>query len=251
MTELTNTPTSGATPGSGRLVSAPAEPLSIGGRSYPAETVVRLLEPFVSEDRRARIEEVLAQRTRSVIPVIEGVHDLGNVGAVIRSAEGLGCQELHLIDRGDRFKKSRRTSQGAQKWIDLVKWSATDECIRHLKDRGYRVLATHLASGKPLDRFDFTEPTAIVFGNEADGVSVETLAASDDRCFIPMAGFARSFNVSVAAAIALYHVQRDRTRRLGTHGDLTDDDRLSLRARYYAGSVSAAGQILRRLASSV
>lgn len=223
------------------------DPLVIAGRSYPAATVVRLLGPFISDERKERIESVLEQRTRSVIPVIEGVHDLGNIGAVIRSAEGLGCQELHLIDRAEKYKKSRRTSQGAEKWIELNRWADSTACVRHLKDRGYTVLVTHPDDGKPLDTFDFDQPTALVFGNEAEGVSEDVLSLADDRCYIPMAGFAQSFNVSVAAAVVLYHVYRRRVERRGASGDLSDEDKNALRALYYSRSVQAAGQILKGL----
>lgn len=221
----------------------------VGGRRYDPETVARLLEPFVSEERRARIEAVLEQRTRTIIPVIEGVHDLGNVGAVVRSAEGLGYQELHVIDRGDVYKKSKRTSQGAEKWVDLVRWNDTKECVQHLRDRRLRILVTHLEAGQPLESFDFSVQTAVVFGNEADGVSSEMLELADARCFIPMVGFAQSFNVSVAAAVTLYHIRQSRIARIGTHGDLQDRERLALRARFYAKSVGAAGKILGRLKS--
>ncbi len=230
------------------LTGREPEVLTFGGRSYSPERVVELLDPFVSDERKTRIEEVLASRTRSVVPVVEGVHDLGNVGAIIRSAEGLGCQELHVIDRGDRFKKSRRTSQGAEKWIDLHKWSDPIACVESLRSRGYTIVVTHFEGAIALDAIDFAEPTAIVFGNEADGVSPEMLEAADQRCVIPMFGFAQSFNVSVAVAVSLYHALRAR-RRNGRLGDLQPNDLVVLKAKYYARSVQAAGQILKRLAS--
>ncbi|MGA7304965.1 MAG: RNA methyltransferase [Rhodothermales bacterium] len=232
-----------------RIPNRASDPLVIGGKAYRAETVVRLLEPFLSDERKARIELVLAQRTRSVIPVIEGVHDLGNIGAVIRSAEGLGYQELHVIDRVEKYKRSRRTSQGAEKWIDLQRWPDAASCVKHLNARGYRIVVTCLEGGTPIDAFDFTRPTAIVFGNELEGVSRELLSIADDRLFIPMLGFAQSFNISVAAAVALYHVQRLRVERLGKQGDLSEEEIDALRAVYYSLSVQSASKVLRHLSA--
>ena len=64
-----------------------------------------------------------------------------------------------------------------------------------------------------------------------------------------MRGFAQSFNVSVAVALSLYHALRARRRTYGQIGDLDEIDLILLRARYYARSVQAAGQILKRLSS--
>lgn len=221
----------------------------IDGRRYDPLAVVDVLAPFVSEERKSRIEVVVANRTRSIVPVIEGVHDLGNIGAVIRSAEGLGFLELHVVDRGDTLKKTRRTSQGAEKWIDVVKWTDAGACARQFRDRGYRVVVTHVEDGTSIEALDFSNPIALVFGNEADGVSSEMLELADDRCFIPMYGFAQSFNVSVAAAIALYHARAVRSGGGSDMGLLTEPERLELRARYYARSVQHASRILKRMTS--
>jgi tRNA (guanosine-2'-O-)-methyltransferase len=70
------------------------------------------------------------------------------------------------------------------------------------------------------------------------------LAACDDRCVIPIGGFVQSFNISVAAAVSLYHVREDRIRRLGAHGDLSPNDRTRLRADFYIRALRNAQSIL-------
>jgi tRNA (guanosine-2'-O-)-methyltransferase len=194
-----------------------------------------------------RIEEVLANRTTTVVPVIEGVYDLGNVSAVIRSSEALGYQSVHVVESSEEFKSSPRTTQGSDKWLDITRWDKSRDCVAHLKKLGYRVVVTHLEASMPLDDIDFTTPAALVFGNEANGVSDEMLAAADGRCIIPMLGFVESFNVSVAAAVALYHAYRQRLSRLGSHGDLDSGTRAFLRARFYMKSVKEPEAILTRL----
>ena len=222
--------------------------LEVNGRPVAPDVVCRALDALVSEERRRRIEEVLDGRTRTVTPVVEGTVNMGNVSAVMRTAEALGFQELHLVTGEARFKDSPRTSTGAEKWLDVHAWTSAGACVDALRARGYRIVATNLdPTARGIEDLDFTKKTALVFGNERDGVSREMLAAADERCFLPMTGFAQSYNISVAAAIALYHAYRDRMARSGYHGDLTDDERDYLRAVYFKRSVRHADQILRRV----
>lgn len=217
------------------------------GRHLEPEQVIEALEAFVSGERKTRIDSVLAARTRTVVPVIEGIVNMGNVSAVMRTAEALGYQDLHIITGSTRFKNSRRTSIGAEKWLDVYHWSSPAECARSLTSEGYRIVATHLdATAREVSEFDFTQKTALVLGNEKDGVSEEMLELSEARCILPMTGFAQSYNISVAAAIALYHAYQDRLRRQGAHGDLSERELLELRAAFYLRSVRSGKQILQR-----
>ena len=246
-------------------------PLRFGGRVFAPEEVVARLATFVGEERQARIAEVVAARTVRVVPVLERAHDLGNVNAVLRSAEGLGYGAAHLVGlQGEaaawlarreldetgpgggrltgRLGRARRQSQGADKWLDLHVWPDARAACDALKARGYRIVATHLdARAVPIAEIDFTVPTALVFGNERDGVSRDLLDRADANVVLPIDGFIQSYNVSVAAALALYHARRDRITRQGRHGDLSDAERAALTAHFYVRSVRAAAPILARL----
>ncbi len=220
----------------------------IDGYRLHARQIIELLSPFITETRRARIARVVQHRTYTVTPVIEGLYDLGNVSAVMRTAEGLGYQPFHLIEHGTKFKKANRVSAGAEKWLDIYRWKHTSEAIHYLKEQGYRILATYLdEQARPIQDFDFTQPTALLFGNEHEGLSMEAVALSDATCMIPMYGFVQSFNISVAAAISLYHAQQDRLRRQGYHGDLTPEEQLILTAEFYLRSIRQPERLLREL----
>ncbi len=229
-----------------------AEPFTFAGKRLAPAQVVAVLEPYLTEARLARIEAVLAERTYTVAPVVEGLVNTGNVSAVMRTAEALGFQAFHIItheahDEGVRYKMSERTTQGADKWLDVWPWLTPQACVRHLKAQGYEVVVTHLdARAVPISEIDFTQQTALVFGNERDGVSPEMLALADRTCLVPMAGFTQSFNISVAAAVCLYHARQDRLARQGFHGDLTEAQREMLRAVFFLKSVRSARQILTR-----
>ena len=222
------------------------EPFEFEGAVYTAQEIVDGLAPLLTEERRARIAEVVSGRTYTVTPVLEGLYDRGNVSAVLRSAEALGYQAVHVVDSSERFKEANRVTQGAEKWLDIAVWGDTPSCVAHLRGLGYRIAATHFEGATPIGEVAFDVPTALVFGNERDGVSEALLAEADVRVVMPMAGFTRSFNISVAAALCLYHVREDRRRRCGTHGDLDDAARLCLTAEYYLRSVPTAAGVLAR-----
>ena len=206
-----------------------------------------ILGPMLTDERRAQFDRVLDERTDSLTVVVEGMVDLGNVGAVMRSADGFGVQTVHAVDTADAYKRSRRTSQGADKWLDRWRWTSPDEAVDHLHALGYRVVATDLVPGAtPLDRADLTDRVAIVFGNELDGISDRMRALSDERLVIPMAGFAESFNISVAAAVTLHEAHRQRVVRYGRNGDLDAEHRRRIRAVWYMKSVREAELIIER-----
>lgn len=80
---------------------------------------------------------------------------------------------------------------------------------------------------------DWSQPTAIVVGNELRGISDDALELSDLHCSIPMKGMVDSFNVSVAAGILMHHAVCDRVSRLGHHGDLLPEENRILLAEFY------------------
>ncbi len=216
-----------------------------------AAEIIDGLRPFITERRQERIDAAIEKRTNTVIPVVEGIINTGNVSAVMRSAEALGYHQFHIIQNiregQARFKSSERTSQGAEKWLDVHLWDTPAECTGYLKKAGYEVVVTHLDDGAvPISDVDFTEKTALVFGNERDGATEELLTQADRTCIVPMDGFTQSFNISVAAAVGLYHARQHRLASLGQHGDLSKRQKELLRATYFLKSVNRAGDILRR-----
>jgi tRNA (guanosine-2'-O-)-methyltransferase len=224
------------------------DPFVVDGTPVPPERVIDLLAPLMTASRLAGIRQTVERRTRTVVPVIEGIVNTGNVSAVMRSAEAMGYQDLHVVAGAhERFKTSTRTAKGAQRWLDVWQWDAPEACAMHLQEQGYRVLTFALSdTARPIEAFDFTQPTALVFGNEKGGVTQAMRAAADADCLIPMDGFTESFNISVAAALGLYHARADRVRRQGHHADLSDAEQTRLVARFCMRSITNASQVLAR-----
>lgn len=236
----------------------------VGDDAYPADRVLDVLAPYLTDARRTIIDRVVAARTFAIVPVLEGLVDAGNVNAVLRSAEGLGYGAAHLVglvgdaaelaahyvegDDGTTVRARRaaaRASSGAHKWIELDAWDTPEAYVRAAHAAGYRVAVTALRDdAQPIETWDFSVPTALVVGNEQDGVSDTLLGAADAALRLPLDGFVQSYNVSVAAALALHHARLDRLRRTGRHADLTPAQRHILTAHYVARAVPLAAPLL-------
>jgi tRNA (guanosine-2'-O-)-methyltransferase len=220
---------------------------SFGDVTLSPRDIFVLLSGRISADRKAQLRRVVDERTRNVAVVVEGMVDLGNVGAVMRSADGFGVQTVHAIDTADAYKRSRRTSRGAEKWIDRYRWENPTQCIDLLKAEGFAVLAADPDdAATSIADVDLTRRTAVVFGNELDGISDEVRAGAHGLVSIPMSGFAESFNIAVAAALALYETRRQRIAAFGRNGDLSTADRERVLAVWYSKSVRESRLIVER-----
>jgi tRNA (guanosine-2'-O-)-methyltransferase len=215
-------------------------------RYGPAE-VCRALEPLLSADRIARIDEVLANRLISVVTAVEDTYDPHNAAATMRSTEALGLQELHVIEPGDRFSTAKGVTRGSHRWIDLHRWTSAEGAVNALHARGFRVFATlpdaHAVS---IEEVDVSTPIAVVFGNEHAGLSPTAIAAADGAVTVPMFGFTESYNLSVTVGLAMSRLAARRRAHLGVPGDLDPERRARLRARWFAIRIRAAVQIVER-----
>ncbi len=165
-----------------------------------------------TDERRARIERVLAQRQPGLTLVLANIHDPHNVSAIYRSCDAFGVPEVHLYYTDTPFPAlARKTSASARKWVDSVRHSDKASLFSALKGKGMQILATACSpTAKPLQEWDLSKPTAIIMGNEHSGVAAELAEDIDGEVYIPMRGMIQSFNVSVAAAILLGEASRQR-----------------------------------------
>ena len=203
------------------------------------------MSDFLLPERKARIDEVVARRTRTLVVVMEAFCDPQNVNAVLRTCDAFGVQEVHVVEGPMKgWDRNKKISQNADKWLDVTRWSSTRECLAALKARGFAVYVTWLGEGTVgLADLSFAGPVALVFGNESRGVSDEALAMADARYVIPMRGFSQSLNVSVAAAVSISRAVERREAERGAHGDLPEDEARALRERFYVLAVKQRTRI--------
>jgi tRNA (guanosine-2'-O-)-methyltransferase len=200
---------------------------------------------FLVPERKVRIDEVVANRTRTLTVVMEAFCDPQNVNAVLRTCDAFGVQELHVIEGPMKpYDRNKKISLNADKWLDVHRWKSTAECLAQLKAQGFAIYVTHLDKGtRALAELSFAGKVALVFGNESRGVSDEAVALADATFAIPMRGFVQSFNVSVAAAITLARAVERREVERGRHGDLSEVEAAALRERFYVLAVKQRRRI--------
>ena len=180
-----------------------------------------------------KIERVISGRLKGLACVCENFEKPHNAAAILRTCEALGILNVYIVEEDVPFEPAKGVTQGAEKWIILRRFRRAERAIAALKETGYEIYAAVPREGSlSLEELPADRPLALAFGAEATGLSEKFLSACAGTFRIPMWGFSQSLNVSVAAAIALYHCARARRRYLGREGDLSSEELSALRARY-------------------
>lgn len=206
-------------------------------RRFSIEHVTCALAPLLTEERKARIDEVLMSRLTGLTVVLENLHDPHNGAAALRSIEGFGLSELHVVESLEPFRFSSGVTQGCEKWTRLTRYESFARCADALHARGFKLYAAVPGAPTALEDLDVSTPAALAFGNEHAGLSDEAQRLCDDRFTIPMTGFTQSFNLSVSVAVCVHDTARRRRAALGGPSDLDRQERARLRARWYALSL--------------
>ena len=161
--------------------------------------------------RFERLRAVLDHRMADLTVLLEQVDKPHNLSAILRSCDAVGVLEAHAVCLKGRMPTFNTTAQGSQKWVPLHVHPDSATALAGLRQQGFRIYGTHLASDAVDYRdCDFTGPTAFVLGAEKWGLSAETAALVDQPIFIPMHGMVQSLNVSVATATLLFEALRQR-----------------------------------------
>ena len=166
----------------------------------------------VTARRLERLTQVLAQRQPDLTLVLANIHDPHNVSAIYRSCDAFGVSRVHLYYTNTPFPAlGRKSSASARKWVESARHSDREALFAALRGQGMQVLATSCSPGaRPLREWDFLRPTAVILGNEHEGVDEALLERADGSLYIPMHGMIQSLNVSVAAAVILAEAARQR-----------------------------------------
>ena len=167
----------------------------------------------LSDERDSKIRQVIHNRQDNLTVVLENVHDIHNIHAILRTCDAVGISTVYVINTElpKVVKGGKRSSAGAKKWVSLEMYFSVTDCVQHLKSKGFKLYSTHLSdNSNSLYELDLTQKVALCLGNEQTGVSDELLALSDGNFIIPQFGMIESLNVSVAASVSLYEACRQR-----------------------------------------
>jgi len=204
------------------------------------------LNEFISPERRDRFKKVLEQRTNFLTVAIEDVFQLHNTSAVIRSCEVFGVQSAHVIEGrfGERLDKN--IAMGAQQWVDIHRYQDSSSCIDHLRNKGYKIIATTPNKESCLlDDFVLKEKVALFFGTEKEGLSKMVMDQADGFLKIPMVGFTESLNISVSAAILLQKLTNS-LKHQNVEWELTADEKFEKQLDWTKKSIKSIDEILER-----
>ena len=221
---------------------------------------IDILTPYIQDRRMERIDEVLNQRTKHTRFLYENPSNPSNVFACLRTLDSFGIQYVDTIVQSDSYqgkaavnqKRGMRTAMGSAVWMSIRQFGSLEDAVRHLREEeGCLIYASDLnPSAKDVRDLvwdiDFDDnivvdkesqgdditnggdgkkqtkqrPICIVMGNEDRGISDEMRELADETFYLPMCGFAESFNLSVATAITLAYMSAVSTR----NGDKDSND---------------------------
>lgn len=184
------------------------EQLAGGGNHQGVAAQITDFEYCSVDDIIALAEE---RGEKLLIVLLDGITDPHNLGAIIRSAECFGAHGIVIpkhrsVSVNDTVVK---VASGATEHMLVAKVTNINDTIRELKERNVWVYACAF-DGKPPKYADFKDNTAIVVGNEGDGIKRLTKELCDVTVTIPEFGKINSLNASVAAGVVLYEAARQR-----------------------------------------
>ena len=147
--------------------------------------------------------------------VLDRLQDPGNVGTILRTAEGAGVTGILLDGEcADIYNpKTIRSTMGSIFRMPFYYIQDLEEGIRYLKKRGICTYAAHLEGKRAYDEEDYRKPCAFFIGNEGNGLRPEIADLADTYIRIPMAGEVESLNAAIASAVLMFEAGRQRRSR--------------------------------------
>jgi len=161
-------------------------------------------------------EEIIDRaKSPGLLVILDGIEDPHNLGAILRSAEAAGADGIFLPRHRSAGLSAAvvKASAGAASHIKVARVPNIAQLIESLKKRGFWVVGLDAAADQPIWKTDLAGPIVLVLGNEGSGLHRLVREKCDFTVSLPIHGNVSSYNVSVAAGIALYEVLRQRAPR--------------------------------------
>ena len=168
----------------------------------------------VSEPKHLSLDTIKLSAHPFVI-ILEAVEKPGNLGAILRTADAAGVDAVIVCDpKTDIYNPNTIRSSIGCVFTRQVIACTSEEALQWLKQAGIRIFAAALSASECYHAADFTQPSAIVMGTEANGLTEFWLRNADHRIKIPMRGYSDSLNVSVSTAVITFEAMRQRDNRV-------------------------------------
>lgn len=165
----------------------------------------------VLRQKHYTLEELLT-RENPLLVILEDLQDPGNLGTILRTGEGAGITGVIMSKNTvDLYNpKTIRATMGSIYRVPFLYVEDLKPVFTELKKKGIQSYAAHLRGTKYYDALDFTKGTALLIGNEGNGLRTETAELADQYLKIPMEGQVESLNAAIATSILMYEANRQR-----------------------------------------
>jgi 23S rRNA (guanosine2251-2'-O)-methyltransferase len=169
----------------------------------------------MDELNRKSVDEFKRSEKIPVIVVMDSIRSMHNVGSVFRTADAFLLEAIYLCGYTAQppHRDINKTALGATETVSWKHFETTVDAVKELQQNGYKVYAIEqVESSISLENFSIRtdEKTAVVFGNEVEGVQQEVIAICEGCIEIPQLGMKHSLNISVAAGIVLWEIVRNK-----------------------------------------
>lgn len=162
--------------------------------------------------RTYQLSDMISEDKASLLLILENLQDPGNAGTILRTADAAGADGvICTVGTVDFFApKTVRATMGSLLHLPIVYTNQLSTVLQELKDHGFRTYAAHLKGTCAHFEADMKGKTAILIGNEGNGLTDETAGQADQLVRIPQPGQAESLNASIAAGILIYEAVRQK-----------------------------------------
>lgn len=143
--------------------------------------------------------------------ILDDLRSAFNVGSIFRSAECFGVSHIYLCGYTPtpENKKVQKTAMGTDEYVEWSNHTSIEQVITKLKKDGFTIYALETTTHSiDISKTKFNKKSALILGNEALGISEETLKLADEIIQIPLSGWKNSLNVGVCTAICCYEISR-------------------------------------------
>jgi len=174
--------------------------------------VVANVSPIAFYDLTTKVEEIIASNKTPLFLLLDQLSDVRNFGAIIRTAECTGVDAIIIQKKGAApvTADTIKTSAGAAFKVPIIKVDHIKDAVFHLQSSGIQVVAATEKTTHSIYEVTFDSALAIIMGSEDRGISPSILKAANQLAKLPLLGEIKSLNVSVACAVFLYEVVRQR-----------------------------------------
>jgi len=190
----------------------PIEKLNKLSKNANHQGVVAKISPISFVDLESKLTELSTTNKIPLLLLLDGITDVRNFGAIIRTAECCGVDAIVIPMQGNAPLNADaiKTSSGAAFMVPICKVGHIKDAMFILQSIEIQLVAATEKTDKSIYDINFTKPTAIIMGAEDKGVSNSVLKMVDEKAKIPLLGNIESLNVSVACGVFLYETVRQR-----------------------------------------